>query len=271
MRFSAALLQNACLLFKVKANKCKADGEVSSAPLRDNSSSCWHTQQVTAWAETLMSSHTFWAGGQGQTSYLLCLFVHNNLGMKKWKALSEMNFDYSIPKEETNKFCFQAQTVCLVPAQPTIFKETSWSESFNEFSTPYHIPWICIIWTIFLEVIFQSVAQHFICTNASAWVIHTSKMWMYKRGPGILNKKVWQFPSVSSALSGEGQFIICSGENDTTVSILPWDKDCLGLQSAVPCRAGRLGAAALPCAVQRDALGPCAMNAAHWLVWWNHG
>lgn len=49
-----------------------------------------------------MSSHTFWAGGQGQASYLLYLFVHNSLGMKKWKAISEMNFGYSIPKEETN-------------------------------------------------------------------------------------------------------------------------------------------------------------------------
>lgn len=161
--------------------------------------------------------------------------------------------------------------MCLVPSQATIFKETSWSENFNEFSTPYHIPWICIIWTIFLEVIFQSVAQHFICMNASAWVIHTSKLWMYKRGPGIWTKKVWQFSSVSSGLSGEGQFIICSGENYTTVFILPWDKDSFGLQNVVPCRAGRMGGLHLLCALQRDALGPCAMNAAHCLVWWIHG
>ena len=32
----------------------------------------------------------------------LYLFVDNNLGMKKCKEVSEMNFGYSIPKEETN-------------------------------------------------------------------------------------------------------------------------------------------------------------------------
>lgn len=130
----------------------------------------------------------FGLGGQGQTSYLLYLYVDNNSGVKKCKEVSEMNFGYSIPKEETNKFCFQAQTVWLFPAQTTILKETSWSEGFNEFSTPYRILWICIIWTIFLEVIFPSGAQHFICMNASAWVIPASKLCMYKRGPGVWTK-----------------------------------------------------------------------------------
>lgn len=73
---------------------------------------------------------------------------------------------------------------------------------------------------------------------------------------------MWQFSSVSSGLSVEGQFIICSGENYTAVFILPWDKDCLGLESVVAEQAG-WGAASLVCAVQRNALGPCAMNAVH--------
>lgn len=41
-------------------------------------------------------------GQEGQTSYLLYLFVDNSLGMKKCKEVSETNFGYSIPKEETN-------------------------------------------------------------------------------------------------------------------------------------------------------------------------
>lgn len=158
--------------------------------------------------------------------------------------------------------------MCLVPAQATIFKETSWSENFNEFSTPYHIPWICIIWTIFLEVIFQSVAQHFICMNASAWVIHTSKLWMYKRGPGIWTKKVWQFSCFQWLIRGRSVYHLFRRKLHNSFhpplgQRLSWTAECCALQSrqAVP----------PPCAVQRDALGPCAMNAAHWLIWWIRG
>lgn len=41
-------------------------------------------------------------GKEGQTSYLLYLFMDNNLGTKKHKEVSEINFGYSFPEEETN-------------------------------------------------------------------------------------------------------------------------------------------------------------------------
>lgn len=48
-------------------------------------------------------SSSFGVGGQeGQTSHSLYLTVDNGLGMKKREEVSEMNFGYFIPKEETN-------------------------------------------------------------------------------------------------------------------------------------------------------------------------
>lgn len=134
----------------------------------------------------------FGIGGQeGQTSYLLYLFVDKYLGTKKAQGSiwNELRLFHS---QGRNKLILLAGSEWFFfpfPAQTTFLKETSWSKGFNEFSTPYCIPWICIIWTIFLEVIFQSGAQHVICMNACAWVIHTSKLWMYKRGPGIWTKQ----------------------------------------------------------------------------------
>lgn len=164
----------------------------------------------------------------------------------------------------------------LFPAQTTIFKETSWSEGFNEFSTPYRIPWICIIWTIFLEVIFPSGAQHFICMNASAWVIPASKLCMYKRGPGVWKKTYSIFLLFPVAYLGkvcvsffrrksQNRFHCPLGQRPIEPS---QSAQCCALQNG---QVGGLHPTSLICAVARDALWLYCIRAIHWLVWWIYG
>lgn len=184
-----------------------------------------------------------------------------------------MNFGYFILKDKQTNFAFRLRLPgWLFPAQTTIFKEISWSKDFNDFSTPYHIPWICIIWTIFLEAIFQSGAQHFICMNAFAWVIHASKLWMYKRGPGVWTKNVTHFSSASSGSSGKGQRVVWSGENHTAAFILAWGKDPLdhpSLHGAVLCRLGGCTPMNPTSPICVGRLWDCAGCSV--LTWWTYG
>lgn len=139
----------------------------------------------------------------------------------------------------------------LVPARTTIFKETSWSEDFNEFSTPSRIPWICIAWTIFLEVIFQSVAHHFVCTNASAWVIHTSKPWMYQRGPGIWTKKCGNFLLFPLAYPGKVSLSFVQEKITQLFSSSPGTKPVLDCRVLCPAeQAGWGGCASCMCCAE---------------------
>lgn len=91
---------------------------------------------------------------------------------------------------------------------------------------------------------------------------------MYESGPGVRTKK-HSVLLVSSGLSGEGQCVVRSGENHTTLFILPWGKDPLNhlsLGSAVPRRMGGC-TPRLPPALPRGMLWHCTALTCLMMLW----